>query len=521
MKLNRLLILFIVILGLLVSCSEEAQQDKVPIGKDEAVTPIEKVLPLQLQGARWLNHFKGDLLPYWISPEAKGDPQGNFPTFRGMDGRVITEVKDGKDPTVRFPRMLARQVYFYSVGYMLTGDGELLQLAKDGCDWLAQHALDKTNGGWYALLDKSGKPVEGQVKYAQDTSYVAQAFAAYYFVTRDKEMEKYVLMTRDWIFNQYWDAANKRVKDGLSEDMKSEIDQGGDKGWELVAQLDQINAYMMLVQPVLSDPANRAKFLGDMKTLADTMVKHFLADGIFWGIHNNKGKFNTRHVDFGHTLKSFWMLLQLDKRLPSRPYREIVDKHIHGWLDLAYHKTHGTWGDKMLKDENGKLAAKYGSLWWSYAELDQVSATLNMEKEQYTGKLTRTAKHWLEGFVDQQYKEVYFGIKEDGSKGWDWKVEDVSKCSLWKNGFHSAEHALVMYIHGKTLEKKPVELYFAVPAAKVKTFIAKPYIFNGIETGRLPGKPVTVDGKDLVKVKVVFGSVGGKLHPKILKESVN
>lgn len=495
---KHLLIPFLAIWLLLISCSGQKS-----VSSGDAV-------PAVLKGERWIEHLNHDLLPYWMSAEAKGIPQGNFPTFRGMDGRIIEKDNEGNDLTVRFTRMLARQVYVYSMGFMLTGDSSLLQLAKDGCDWLVKYALDKDNGGWYAILDKNGNPLPGKEKYAQDTAYVAQAFAAYFFVTRDSEMEKYLLLTRDLIFNQFWDEENQRVKDGLSPDMATEIDQGNDKGWELVAQLDQVNAYMMLSQPVLTEPSRREQFLQDMKTLIGTMVKHFLRDGIFWGIHNNIGKFDTRHVDFGHTIKSYWMLHQLDKRLPGQPYREIIKKNIHRWLLLAFDKENGTWGEKMLKDEiTGELYAQYGSPWWGYAELDQVAATLNLAdpKQRYIPILAKTCQHWLDGFVDQQYGEVYFSIKRDGSKGWDWAVDDVMKCFLWKNGFHSVEHAVVMYIHGQSLENKPVSLFFAVPTEEKKQFIAKPYIFEGKEIERTGAGLITIYGKELEKVNVKFQSI--------------
>ena len=495
-RLNVFIFIPIFLVLLITACGGDGD-------KSQPLRPSEE-FPAHLKGEQWLTHLKEDLLPYWTMDEAKGQPQGNFPTTRGMDGRILTKDRDGNDLTTRVPRMLARQVYVYAMGYMLTGDGFLLQLAKDGCDWLIEHAWDNEHGGWFAILEKSGRGQPDKVKYAQDTSYVAQAFAAYYFVTRDPDIEKYIIKTRDLVFSKYWDGENKRVYDGLSADMTKEVDQGDDSGWELVAQLDQINAFMMLSQPVLSQPDRAEQFLQDMKTLADTIVKHFLKDGIFWGIHNNKGKFDTRHVDFGHTLKSYWMLMQLDKRLPGNPYKELVNKQVHRWLKLAYDTENGAWGDKMLQNEKGELYAKYGSLWWSYAELDQVAATLNMAKPDYTHILDRTAKTWLDHFVDKQYKEVIFGIKPDKSRGWDWKADDMMKCFFWKNGFHSVEHAVVMYIHGKAMEKKPVELYYAVAAPQTKTFIARPYIFDGTETGRAAGKSLLIDGKPLIKVKVTF-----------------
>jgi hypothetical protein len=40
-------------------------------------------------GQEWLTHVQQDLLPYWTTPVALGNPIGNFPTFRADDGSVI------------------------------------------------------------------------------------------------------------------------------------------------------------------------------------------------------------------------------------------------------------------------------------------------------------------------------------------------------------------------------------------------------------------------------------------------
>ncbi len=497
------IIVIVILCGLLVNCTGE----KIPAPQKESVTEVKvEPVPKALQSATWIKHLKKDILPFWTTPEAKGDPQGNYPTFRRMDGKLPeaeTQDKD-KDPTVRYPRMLARQVYLYSMAYMITGETHLVQLAKDGCDHLSRYAWDEANGGWYARMEKNGAPIGEETKYAQDTAYVALAFAAYYFITRDPEIEKHLLATRDLIFSKYWDIKNKRVYDGLSFDMKTEYDQWQDNGWELVAQLDQINAYLLLAQPVLSDKTRQVQFLSDMNTLAHTMIKYFLQDGIFWGIHTKKGEYDTRHVDFGHTLKTYWMLYLLDQRLPDNPYAKLVEDNVHKWLELAYDKENGTWGEKMLMDESGKLYAKYGSSWWIYAEADQLAATLNFRDQRYREIIKKTAKNWLDYFVDNQYKEVYSDIKRDGAKGWDWTVDSTAKCFQWKNGFHSVEHALVMAIHGKVREGNPVELYFAVPTGTEDKFIARPYIFEGKEIDREMRGEMEVDKQTLKKVKVKF-----------------
>ena len=59
------------------------------------VPPVVQVqVPADLPtGERWLKHFNEDLLPFWNVPDAWGMPRGDFPTFRGNDGKVVDWAK--------------------------------------------------------------------------------------------------------------------------------------------------------------------------------------------------------------------------------------------------------------------------------------------------------------------------------------------------------------------------------------------------------------------------------------------
>src|SRR4029453_10863167 len=83
----------------------------------------------------WQGHLQQDLEPYWAMPEAKGSPEGNFPTWRTMTGAL-------NNRTDRKPRMLGRQTFGYAIEFLLTGDPEKLALALAGNRWILDHAWD-------------------------------------------------------------------------------------------------------------------------------------------------------------------------------------------------------------------------------------------------------------------------------------------------------------------------------------------------------------------------------------------
>jgi hypothetical protein len=479
------------------SCSESNEEPNIPApeAKYKYSAPAAGEIASSLRADTWKNHFLDDLRPFWIMPEAAGAPEGNFPSFRGMDGTI-------QGSSERYPRMIARQTYAYSMGYLLTGEPRLLELAHAGMEWLREHALDP-RGGCHAKLDNTGAPIEG-AKTAQDTAYCALGFAAYTFVTRDAQAEAALHQLRDVLFDPaiFWDAGKKLIKDGKTADLSADFDVEGDGGSELVAQLDAINGFLLLAQPVLRDEARREQYLGDLETLAHSLIDTYFSEGIFWGVDTNKGRFGSKHVDFGHTLKSYWMVLQVDKRLAEAPFHDFLAANIHTWVDRAYDDTNGRWA----KRPSSELSNEYGSDWWIYAEADQLAATLDLADSRYRELRTQTQEHWLTDYVDRErpVREVISGIRRDGSVVFDWPDTDTAKCNMWKSGFHSVEHALVGYLAGTHAEGIEAELHFAVAEADVETFVARPYSLDGREISRAPEENVAVAGETLRHVRVRF-----------------
>lgn len=452
-------------------------------------------VPAVLTASVWRQHYLEDVRGFWMTPAAWGSPEGNFPTYRGMDGSI-------QGATRRYPRMIARQTFGYSMGYLLTGELRLLELAHAGMEWLRTRARD-ARGGCHAQLTEAGAPIEGP-KTAQDTAYCALGFAAYYFVTRDRVAEAELLALRDTLMDPstFWDAANRRIRDGLSADLSAEYDVEGDGGWELVAQLDAINAFLLLSQPVLHEEARRTQLLEDLRVLSQTLIDTFWEDGIFWGVHTKKGQIGSRHVDYGHTLKSYWMLLQVDKRLADHPFQSFVDAHVGTWIERALDPAYGRWANRPL---SGGISA-FGSDWWIYAEADQLAATLDMGGAGYAAIRAQTQQHWLEDFVDRAFpvREIIPSIRREGSRSFPWPPSDTAKCNEWKSAFHSVEHALVLTIAGHWAEDTELELHFAVPPGEAETFAARPYLFEGAERGRTRGSTLTVGGTTLQAVRVRF-----------------
>jgi mannose/cellobiose epimerase-like protein (N-acyl-D-glucosamine 2-epimerase family) len=449
----------------------------------------------------WLFHWQEDIRPFWDCAAALGSPAGNYPTSRNLAGKPTSQ-------SDRYSRMLSRQVYTYAIGYALTGDGTLLQEAKAGIDWLLAHA--KHPGfGYYPILDEKGQPRPGSDITAQDMAYCMLGFAAYYFVTGDQTCEKEILEMRNLIMaGPFWDKSKGTVRDAMDPGLKSEV-EFKTPGNDLVAVLDQINAYMLLFYNQTRSPELRRMFLADLRNLADRLVTGFWNRGIFWSTELNRTDFRADHVDIGHTVKSYWMLYEIDDQWFAangiHPYRALIQAHVKRLLTSAFANGLGPWG-KYFDGSYDNVVADNPD-WWMHCECDQFAARLSLADKSYVPLLAKTTAFWLKGgFVDRgrAVRGIRSGIKWNGSLYGDNEEWD-SKAFFWKNGYHETEHALVLYLLSCQLQEQPAVLYFAVPQEKLAAFQPQPYLFQGREISR--ADLGAIKGTALQKVRIGFDNL--------------
>lgn len=425
-------------------------------------------------GAVWIDHISKDLAPFWTMPDALGTPIGNFPTFRCNDGRKwdaaqpCPELADAP-PWIRtelgreYTRMKSRQTYFYGTAYHLTGDPKMLELANAGAEYIRANAVDPATGSVISYWADGAPDAAPDLRTTQDLAYAELGMAMTYYLTRDPALLDAILRVKQHIFTKYDDGS------GLLLWVRD--DPAGDEELrrELVSQLDQINAYMLLLAPILPEP-HRTEWTRDLERLADGIVKRYWSPelGMFRGtIHDPaQSGLGTRHTDFGHSIKAFWMIERVGRLTRRDDLVAFARANARPLLDRAYIDESGCWATGLRED--GSLDR--GLVWWSFAELDQMTATLALTDRSAAAVLPSTYACWFENFVDREHGEVWGFVDPEN------RERHFQKAQHWKNGYHSAEHALVGYITGQELNANPVTLYFAFDA---KAADVRPYVFSG------------------------------------------
>ncbi len=448
-----------------------------------------------LGGDAWLRHAKEDLLPFWSTPAAFGTPLGNFPTFRCNDGSAFDAAApcvELKDPPAwikaeigrNYLRMQGRQTYAYGVAFQLTGDKRWLDAAKAG----AAHTLSRLDAkGGYPSWVENGKPMpEEAARTAQDQSYNVVGLAMLFYLTRDPQLEKALVAQEQYVFKRFWDKDWGMLRWVTAD---GPTDEAAHK--ELVAQLDQLNAYMLLVVPYLSEPA-RSQWRSDIRRLVDVILNNYYdaEHGRFFGSLDRPDSRlpGGRHNDFGHTIKAYWMLLLAARELGDAKLEAFAKAGGEKVLSRAWDESSRAWGSAWKSE--GIDASKS---WWIFAELDQMAATLALDGGDEAKYLETSWPFWLKYLTDHRNGEVWGGVRQDGASN-----PESLKIHQWKNGFHSWEHALVSYLAAQGLAGKPATLHFATGNTKS---LFRPYV--------LPGSVEAVEEKDGIET-VRFRLPGGK-----------
>jgi len=434
----------------------------------------------------WIYQVDSLLMPYWMTEEAKGIPVGNFPTYRYRDGKMVDRSKfdfasipDMLAPFVivqtdsfkrDYLRIKSRQTYAYGVAFHLTGNETYLNLAKKGVDYLLEHGEYQTGSPVTYWQDGHAFPKPKQ-RNTQDLAYSLTGLAMYYYLTRDEEVLNAILKVKNYVFENYYEQSTLSENSKLMMWVLEDDENGTIQDKQLLAPLDQLNAYSLFITPFLPDSLSTI-FKNDVKNLAYSLKDNFYNEkyNVFWANLDNK---KIEETDFGHSIKSLWMCYLTGNLVVDDNLSNFAKSKALLLLKTAYLEESGSWAEQYL---DSTLNLNRNDNWWGHAELDQMTATLSLaDTSLYSKYLKQTYDYWEKHMIDHEFKETWLGLDEDGIP----LFPDLPKAFHWKNGFHSLEHALIGYLSTANYYGENPTLYYAFKKdGQPESQKIKPYYYN-------------------------------------------
>ena len=444
---------------------------------------IEELINAHPEPEIWKDHIENDLMKFWRSEDAREIKNGLFPTYRSNKGESIDKdnlpdeikaaladenVKGLIDLDHNYVRAHSRQTFAYGIAYNVTGNPDYLKWCKQGAEALMD-AFDNENGMFTKQHSDGTWGDVCEKRTCQDLAYGITGIGMYYYLTHDEKALFKIIQAKEYIFKNYF-SHGRGYFTWLPKAAKKQTDDR----LEIVAQLDQIYAYMIWLTPSLPEPF-QADWKNSIKDITTIIINRFYSEryGFFWGTgtKNVAKQLGTDHTDFGHSVKTMWLIYEVGIMTNEMSFVNFARNKIDFILSNAYLDESGSWARRYNKDGSMDKDKE----WWSFAELNQACAILALNDPSYLSYLNETYKYWFDYMVDKEYGEIWHYVFADGNK------PDIKypKIHSWKTSLHSFEHALFGYLTASQIKNKEFTLYYAFKSIDDVTYDrVQPYLFR-------------------------------------------
>ncbi len=347
--------------------------------------------------------------------------------------------------------------------------------------------------------DKTGDPHPTRLqRNTQDLAYALLAPTIYYYLTRDDEVLDMILKNNQFIWKEYYEKSDLAEHTKLMKWVLEDFEGDSTNIKELLAPLDQLNAYLLLLARVAPDSLSTA-FQRQIRELAYSIKDNFYSPeyNIFWG-RLNKKSFDG-NTDFAHGIKTFWMLYVAADYINDESLAAFAKKGADKLLKTAYLEETGSWASKY---KDSSLALDKNIMTWEFDELDQMTATLSFHDTSYYSKyLKQTYMYYEEYMINHTVGGTYLGRSESG-------LDLGFRTGWWFSNFHDLEHALLGYFSTANYYGDNIKLYFAFDKKKMPDkHKINPYHYQA-EIANIKSEPFHDERlEEFARTKVSFNSI--------------
>jgi mannose/cellobiose epimerase-like protein (N-acyl-D-glucosamine 2-epimerase family) len=394
----------------------------------------------------WNNQALNDILPLWTN-HVVDSGHGSYYSTLDVNWKPVHD-------TVRFPSMMARHLFSYSVGYMMSGEESHLSMARGIKDYLLQHAWDEKYGGWYDALTPEGKVLQNS-KSTFVQLYVITGLTLYYVVTHDPEVRSYIDQSNNLLEEKVWDHEQGGYFDNLNQDwtLKNEVKT-------ISSQLAPSSGYLLYLYLATREE----KYLTQSERIMDTIMNRMSDPTTGWILETfdkelkyQAGKADETEINIGHNIEVAWTLLLLhmiNQREAYRTQAKALADRIHQY---GFNASSGVWY-ATIGNQRPEIHSTY-SYWWiqAYGQMFDLCLARLYPEGGYVDTFSKGARFWDAYFLDKQRGDTYLGVTENGV------VTDDRKANQFKASYHNMEHCLLNSLYLSCwIHPEPVTLYFKI-----------------------------------------------------------
>ncbi len=393
----------------------------------------------------------------------------------------------------QYPGMIARQLYAFSTGYLLTAEPKYLLKAHQTFRYLKENAWDKKNGGWFYKLDDRGNPVKKK-KPLVTQIHTLGGLLMYFNVTRNQRVKQYLDKTYRIANLHGWDSKHNGYFKVLSKKLSVKSHKK-----TLKPQLEMASEFLGPIYSITKKP----EYLEEMERLMNIGWKKMRHPEYPWILENfsKDWQLSVGHQDvlkIGPNLEAIKTMLKAYQYTDQEDYRENALNLAKPLSKIGFNNATGGWYN-LLNLENRETQEE--------ATPNRVQAQGNMTqlylyrvtgKKQYLKRFEKGAEFWNEHFLDKEYGGTFLKVHPNG------KLADGDKASKKKTAYHATLHGLFNYVYTNLwVQDEPVNFHYrlAYPSGG-ETFYSS---FRGDSAIRI--KSVTINGNNWEDFKPKSGEI--------------
>jgi len=384
-----------------------------------------------------------EVISAWMN-HATDSTDGHFHAFLDREWNP----HNGKQ---KYPGMLSRHLFSYSVAYMLSGNEKYLEKADKLFNYLINHGWDEQFGGWYYSINPQGQPVDSKKDMFMNI-YAVTGLSMYYTITHDKSALEYIRNTRSLFQEHAWDSNHGGYYRRLDRQWKVT-----NNNKVFTPQIAPVSGYLLYLYAA----TQQQRYLDQAKKLMALANKQLLDNKLGW----IREKFDrswqplAKHksdeqINIGHNIEVAWMWLRLYSITGNTSYKKKAEQ-LYRQLHQSAFKSNGAWLSKMgltSPDQHPSTTS-----WWiqAYGDMLQLSMYGYGNNSDSLDQFTKGSSFWNSAFLDKKYGGTMLSAMLDG------EVDRGDKAVRTKTSYHAMEHALLNYLYLSLWnEEKQITLYF-------------------------------------------------------------
>ncbi|TKF54657.1 N-acylglucosamine 2-epimerase [Vibrio sp. F13] len=401
------------------------------------------MLSLQKLKQQVSDEVQNNILSYWL--EMVDTKRGGFNCYASFEGDI--DLNHQKSVLLH-----SRILWSFSAAQITFPCNDYLEVAQHTFQFMKDHALDRTNGGVYWMLDSDGKVSDPQ-KHIYNQSFAIYALSEFYKATQSEEALCIAIELFDLVEKHGFDSINGGYHEAFNEtwqpidnQLVCDTEEGVLAGKSMNTHLHILEAYSNLYK-VWPNHLLESRIHHLLLLFKDTIIDDKLHFRLFF---TPEWQCISNDVSYGHDIEGTWLLDDAANQIHDRHLASDIYTLTSKMAEVTLREGLDTDGAVFNELQAGRLLDS-DRIWWVQAEA--MVGFYNAFQKDFAPEFWQgTNGCW--NIITSTLVDIKHGE-------WHWKTDrsgtpytNEPKVEPWKCPYHNARACLEIYCRINAYEEQ-------------------------------------------------------------------